>query len=256
MNVPRAVAGVLEPPSWSRLRRILGEAPPSARASVYLRQTARTVSRPQRAAGTPLSRRTIRPRSQALGLTLIEMLVVLVLVSLLGTLLIQGTGFFLGKYATVKRVHRESSLAVLSQHWFISSVQAMVPSRVEAMRFAGDASSFEGVTLQALAAEPGLPVRARWSIEADGASEAVVYAQEDGESWTVLDSDHEGGLAFQYADSQGVWHDHWPIETDSRNPPRERIPSMVRLVSTTGRTVWLARTDLFPAPVSNYREDE
>ena len=30
---------------------------------------------------------------------------------------------------------------------------------------------------------------------------------------------------------------------------------MVRLISTAGRTVWLARTDLFPEPVPNYRED-
>ena len=34
-------------------------------------------------------------------------------------------------------------VAVLSQHWFISSVQTIVPSHVEARRFAGDASSFE-----------------------------------------------------------------------------------------------------------------
>ena len=183
------------------------------------------------------------------------MLVVLVLVSLLGTLLVQGTGFFLGKYATVKRVHRDASVAALRQHWFISTVQAMVPSHIEARRFVGDASSFEGVTLQALAAEPGLPVRTRWSIEADGASQAVVYAQEDGESWTVLAADDEGGLAFQYADLAGAWHDRWPVETDSRNPPRERIPRMVRLISTPGRTVWLARTDLFPEPVPNYSED-
>ena len=188
------------------------------------------------------------------------MLVVLVLVSLLGTLLMQGTGFFLGKYATVKRVHRDASLAALRQHWFISTVQAMVPSRVEARRFAGDSASFEGVTLQALAAEPGLPVRARWSIEAEGASAAVLYSQEGGESWTVLDSedseDSEAeGLAFQYADSAGQWHEHWPISRDEANPPRERIPRMVRLVSTAGRTMWLARTDLFPEPVPNYRED-
>ena len=189
-----------------------------------------------------------------LGLTLIEMLVVLVLVSLLGTLLVQGTGFFLGKYATVKRVHRDASLSVLRQHWFISTVQAMVPSRVEARRFEGDESSFEGVTLQALAAEAGLPVRARWSIDGGGASQDVVYAQEDGESWTVLSSKDER-LAFQYADSAGRWHGHWPIASDDGKPPRERIPRMIRLVSTTGRTVWLARTDLFPEPVPNYAEE-
>lgn len=195
--------------------------------------------------------------SRCRGLTLIEMLVVLVLVSLLGTLLIQGLGFFLGKYTTAKRVHREASLATLRQHWFISTVQAMVPSHLEARRFAGDASSFEGVTLQPLAADPGLPVRARWSIAAggDGGSAAVVYAQEDGASWTVLVSDEED-LEFQYADSAGRWHDRWPIASGAPRPSTERIPRMVRLVSDARRTLWLASLDLFPEPVPNYLVDE
>ena len=195
--------------------------------------------------------------SRCRGLTLIEMLVVLVLVSLLGTLLIQGLGFFLGKYATAKRVHREASLATLRQHWFISTVQAMVPSRPEARRFAGDASSFEGVTLQPLAADPGFPVRARWSITAggDGGSAAVVYAQEDGAPWTVLLSDEED-LEFQYADSAGRWHDRWPIASGAGGPSPERIPRMVRLVSDARRTLWLASLDLFPEPVPNYLADE
>ena len=184
------------------------------------------------------------------GLTLIEMLVVLVLVSLLGTLLIQGAGFFLGKYATVQRVHREASLAELRQHWFVSTLQAMVPSKVEARRFAGDASSFEGVTLQALAGEPGQPLRVRWSIDAGGESPAVVYAEEDAAPWTVLRADDEA-LAFQYADSTRQWHERWPVTGDTL----ERIPRMVRLVSGSGRTLWLAHLDLFPEPVPNYREE-
>ena len=200
-------------------------------------------------------------RKRSLGLTLIEMLVVLVLVSLLGTLLIQGTGFFLGKIATVKRIHREAAHAALGQHWFISSVQAMVPSRLEARRFVGDASSFEGVTLQGLASEPGQPVRARWSIDfdddfdgdGDDESAIVVYDQERGEPWTVLVSDDDG-LVFQYADSTGHWHDRWPVPGNARSPHRERIPRMVRLRSPSGRSVWLARLDLFPEPVANYLE--
>ena len=194
------------------------------------------------------------PRA-APGLTLLEMLVVLILVSLLGTLLIQGIGFFLGKYAMATRVHRDASVAALRQHWFISTVQAMVPSRIEAGRFTGDAASFEGVTLQALAAESGLPVRVRWSIDPDGASESVVYTQEGGgRPWTVLASD-EDGLAFQYADSSGHWHDRWPSVSDTRSPSRERIPCMVRLVTPSGRWVWLARLELFPRPVPNHREE-
>ena len=49
------------------------------------------------------------------------------------------------------------------------------------------------------------------------------------------------------------WHNS--LSRDEAHPPRERIPRMVRLVSTAGRTMWLARTDLFPEPVPNYRED-
>ena len=194
-------------------------------------------------------------RRAALGLTLIEMLVVLVLVSLLGTLLIQGTGYMLGKYATVKRVHREASLATLRQHWFVSSVQAMVPSAIEARQFAGDASALEGVTLQALAAEPGLPVRARWSIDDDEASAVVSYAEESGESWQVL-TKADAGLAFQYADSAGHWHDRWPIEANPGIPPRDRVPRMVRMIAPSRQVVWLAHIDLFPEPVVNFREEQ
>ena len=184
------------------------------------------------------------------GLTLIEMLVVLVLVALLSTLLIQGVGFFLGKYAAVKRVHRESSLATLHQQWFVASVQAMVPSHLDARSFAGDASSFDGVTLQPLAAEPGLPVRARWSIGHDGEPKSVFYTEEGGTTWTVWTSDG-GRLAFQYADAARQWHDRWPVASDTR----EHIPRMVRLIATNGRTVWLAALDLFPEPIPNYREN-
>ena len=204
---------------------------------------------PAHSLAAPAPRSAARSR-RARGLTLIEMLVVLVLVSLLGTLLIQGAGFFLGKYAVVKRTHREASLAELRQHWFVSTLQAMLSSKLEARRFAGDASSFEGVTLQALAAEPGQPARVRWSIQGDGASSAVLYAEEDAAPWTVLRTD-DGALAFQYADSDRQWHAQWQPEPDAR----ERIPRMVRLVSSDGRTLWLARLELYPEAVPNYREE-
>ena len=178
------------------------------------------------------------------------MLVVLVLVSLLGTLLIQGGGFFLGQYATVKRVHRDSSLAELRQHWFVSTLQAMVPSKLESRHFTGDAFALEGVTLQALAAEPGMPVRVRWSIDGERGSQDVRYAEGNAVSWAVLSTEH-GALAFQYADSERRWHERWPLADDAR----ERIPHMVRLVSGEGRTLWLARLDLHPEPVPNYREE-
>ena len=181
----------------------------------------------------------------ARGLTLVEMLVVLVLVSLLGTLVIQGTGFFLGQYAAIDRIQRDSSLAALREHWFASTVAAMIPSRLAARRFVGNNAAFEGVTLQPLAAEAGRPVRVRWSIEAG----RVLYTERGSQPWTVL-SVRDGTLMFQYADTAGGWRERWP-----QHEKREYIPRMVRLRSSDGRVLWLAHFDLFSEPVPNYREE-
>ena len=190
-------------------------------------------------------RRRRTTQAAARGLTMVEMLVVLVLVSLLGTLVIQGTGFFLGQFATVKRVHREAAHADLRDHWFASTVEAILPSRQEARRFVGDGTFFEGVTLQPLAAAAGRPLHVRWFIEGG----RVLYSEHGVEPWTIL-GEQGGGLSFQYADSSRQWLERWPIEGS-----REHIPRMVRLLSSDGRTLWLAHFDLYPEPIPNYREE-
>ena len=122
--------------------------------------------------------RSVSARRTASGLTLLEMLVVFVLASLVGTLLIQGAGFFLGQYDTVKRIGREASSEALQQRWFASTVHAMVPYLATDRRFVGDFGSFQGVTMQPLRARSGVPVAARWSIVAGAAGTAVVYAEQ------------------------------------------------------------------------------
>ena len=183
------------------------------------------------------------------GLTLLEMLVVMVLVSLLSTLVIQGVGFFLGKYEIVRRVQHEASLGLLRQHWFVSTVQGMVPRFQENLRFSGDASSFQGLTIQPLAAEPGMPVRVRWFINQDGDFPVIAYAEEGDVEWNLLVVER-AGLSFQYADADAQWHDRWPVSAASR----QRIPRMVRLRAATGQTLWLVHLKLFPVPVQNYRD--
>ena len=82
-------------------------------------------------------RRNRRTGGTTAGLTLVEMLVVLVLASLLGTVIVQGTGFFLGQYARVQRVQLDVNEAALFEHWFVSTVAAALPSRVETRQFVG-----------------------------------------------------------------------------------------------------------------------
>ena len=195
----------------------------------------------------------VRPRSVGLhvrGLTLLECLVVLVVTSLLSSLVIQGFGFFLGHYQRVTRIGQASALALRQQHWFVSTVQGMVPSLHDRRRFKGEGGGFAGVTLHPLAAQPGRPVKVRWSIDTrEGGSSVVVYREEGAVEWTVLNLP-EAGLSFQYADEAGRWYDHWPVDPRSR----QGIPSLLRLVSDSGRAVWLARPDLFSRPVTNFRD--
>ena len=184
------------------------------------------------------------------GLSLLEMLVVLVLTALLSTLLIQGLGLFLSGTESVRRHSGTAAAATLPQRWFTATVSGMMPYLDPERAFTGDGSAFEGLTLASLTDEPGLPRRIRWSITADG---LVRYAEigelgDEGLEWTIL---HTPGtaLAFEYAGRNGGWRNLW------RASPNERqwIPSQVRLVADGGRVLWLARLSLHPVPVVNFR---
>ena len=228
------------------------------------------------------------------GLTLLEMLVVFLLASLVGTLLIQGAGFFLGQYDTVKRIGREASSEALQQRWFASTVHAMVPYIAADRRFVGDFDSFQGVTTQALRAPSGVPVAVRWSIVAGEAGTAVVYAEQpspcpsDGrvKNNTATEVARSTGRDGRYVDpARGLdaiacgagdarFEDiRWTVfEFDEplvfvyagldgawrTNWPvdgvQEWIPREVRLVTPTAQTVWASSFGLYHRPVRNPRD--
>ena len=242
----------------------------------------------------PPCSRSVLARRTASGLTLLEMLVVFVLASLVGTLLIQGTGFFLGQYDTVKRIGREASSEALQQHWFASTVHAMVPYLAADRRFVGDSQFFQGVTIQPLSSRSGIPVAARWSIVAGEAGTAVVYAEQPspcpsdarGGNRTATQTPrsvgwdtHSGNVAQGVGDlacaaGTAPFEDtHWTVleSADSltfeyagldrvwqeRWPvdgAREWIPRQVRLVTSAGQTVWTATFALHQEPVGNPRD--
>ena len=194
-------------------------------------------------------RRTANPRHA--GLTLVELLVTLLLVSMLGTLLVQSIAFFAAHYERVQRVARDAARADLQQRWFASSVQGLVPLGIPARRFAGSPAEFRGTTLLPLEAAAGLPVQVRWSIAAGqddrGLPASVVgYAEDGGPRRRVLA--RAAPLAFQYADAAQTWHDRWPPESD-QEPSPEWTPSQVLLVAgQPGRELWRASVDATPMP--------
>ena len=194
------------------------------------------------------------PASRSRGLTLLEMLVVLVLTALVGTLVAQGLGFFLGKYDAVRRHQFQANQAGLQQRWFVSSVQSMVPLIQSERGFFGESSGFEGTSMQPLGSEPGLPRRIGWQIVLEESNTHLYYLEKDVDTtkeainWRVR-SEPLASWSFEYADANGQWHDRWPV-VDSRIA---RIPRMVRLVNDAGQTLWLVRLNLYPEPVANFR---
>ena len=188
------------------------------------------------------------------GFTVMEMLAVLTLVSLLGTLLVQGLGFFAARYEAVKRSHRDVDSFALWQHWFAATVNGIVPVGVRARRFRGDATTFSGTSLQPLAGDGGVPAVVRWTV-AEG--QAAVLYQEEGLAATPeqpiawrLPLGGDSALSFSYADRQGRWHDAWP----TRAAPLEWTPTLIRLGTNTAgetRTVWIARVEAASYPMPN-----
>ena len=196
--------------------------------------------------------RSARPKAPAnsRGLTLMEMLVVLTLVSLLGTSLVQALGFFAARYEAVTRSHRAADFSAMQQRWFETSVGGIVPVGVFARAFDGGPAGFVGTTLQPLAAEPGLPTVARWAIAAEQPP-VLLYAEEgatggDAQVWR-LPAPARGRLSFQYADRGGAWHNEWPPK-----PSRgEWTPRLVRLVVDDQETLWVAQVETSPFPLPN-----
>ena len=192
--------------------------------------------------------RTAGWRMGGAGVSLLEMLVVLVLASLLSTLLVQGLGFFLAGMEAVQRHSGRAASLAMQQRWFTSTVGAMVPYLAPDRNFIGDAAAFEGVTLEPLNAPPGLPRKIRWSIADD---DSVRYAEGDELGWIVL-QEPDAALRFEYAGRDGEWRTQWRALPQTR----QWIPSLVRLTAEDGRVLWLAGLALHPEPVLNFLIDD
>ena len=233
-------------------------------------------------------------RRTASGLTLLEMLVVFVLASLVGTLLIQGAGFFLGQYDNVKRIGREASSDALQQRWFASTVRGFVPYRAVDRRFVGDAQSFRGVTLAPLRGSSGIPVAARWSIVSGERGTTVVYDEQQtpcrpglrradqSRAPTIRSDGGTTGRGQAIQDRGDIACDagiaafadvRWTVLESAESLAfeyagldrvwrkhwpveglRELIPRQVRLATPAGQAIWSASFGLHFMPVANPRD--
>jgi general secretion pathway protein J len=128
------------------------------------------------------------------GLTLMEMLVVLVLTSLIATLLLQGTTFLYGSHERVNYHLKLMQKDILPDSWFRASVAKLVASLDEDAGFSGNANGFRGYSYASVMEQEGKLVRVEWRL---------TETTQGVELW-LAQSGHENLLTRQWADAQSA----------------------------------------------------
>ncbi|MEM7017377.1 MAG: hypothetical protein AAF512_08575 [Pseudomonadota bacterium] len=169
-------------------------------------------------------------RRKIIGLTLLEMLVVLVLTSLLSLLLFQGLG-----YALTLRTRFVDQLDNLRQgaiqaHWFRSSTAGLIADYEDTPNnhvFKGDEKSFNGLTLVPLDEYAGVPTLFKWELETRQDMQVLRYHRSNAEVWDIAQWQlRDAESSFRYLGHDGKWHDEWPPR-QGLEPPQ--LPKAIML---------------------------
>lgn len=148
---------------------------------------------------------TRRPQA---GMTLMEVLVTLVLISLATMLMFQT----LGSYRIAKeRVAAQSGTVdrrALFEAWFRESVRGLHATRRVA--FKGSGREFEGLTLAPASGATGAGKALRWSLRERARGDwLIAYAEGGTPRWDLPFSDTRSA-SFAYLDEAGELHEVWP----------------------------------------------
>lgn len=188
------------------------------------------------------------------GLTLVELLVVMVLASLLVTLFTQTVGLALLTLSRVTSYQETAAEELLQQNWFITSVSAIVSHETSDWRFVGDSRTFTALTLEPLAADSGVPTMMRWRLKAPLSGEGmdVIYSEGSAVSWKLASLPFENA-EFEYLSRDKGWVTSWRQE-DIR---REYIPKQVRLKRADGGSAvwWIADLQNYHQPIPDTRDE-
>jgi len=181
-------------------------------------------------------------RRSARGLTLLELLVTLVLVSLIVGIVWQA----LGQLARIERLLAGTQLQSLNQalraEWVRGALEGLLPGDAAAGdRFKGSALELVGLTAEAPAYPSPVVARVSLSIEYSVASNttALWLRQPDGDKrrstsviplptplLTPLLSWPGRSGRLRYLDAAGTWQDRWPVSDEPGGPA---LPSAILL---------------------------
>jgi len=183
------------------------------------------------------------------GLTLLEMMVVLLIASMALTLGFQSLGQWRRADAAISGITGETRQMALTRSWLEESLRSLTPVEPTVVTsgslgrsddsgiFQGDRQKFSGLSLNGVLSARGGSTQVTWQVH-----------RQDGETQLQLTENEQTltlplpGIAeadFGYVDRQGRLHAQWPPALGLA----DQLPSTValRLVGSTGRQrVWAA----------------
>ncbi|WP_433853558.1 PulJ/GspJ family protein [Stenotrophomonas nitritireducens] len=140
------------------------------------------------------------------GLTLLEMLVVLLIASMAISLGYQSLGQWQRANAAISSISGATQQATLTEYWFESSLRSLIP--LQEVEFQGARDRLSGIATQPTQSHQGGATGTEWSTRHEGANQFLTLV-EDGKQ---LDLPLPGVVSatFGYLDKEGRTHDQWP----------------------------------------------
>ncbi|ACO77827.1 hypothetical protein AvCA_16120 [Azotobacter vinelandii CA] len=160
--------------------------------------------------------------SRQRGMTLLELLVVMTLLALIGSLLMQGFGNALSLYERVQRRQLDSIPLELGYGWFAATLAGTQAELDPPRQFRGDGRSLEGVTHRPLLGLPGQVSFFAWRLEEGiGGRLQLTYSQPGQLQWVIATWPAGSQGQFVYRSLQGGPAERWPEaaeQTDGQIP--------------------------------------
>ncbi|WP_395338811.1 type II secretion system protein J [Ningiella sp. W23] len=174
------------------------------------------------------------------GFTLLEMMVVLVIVSLITVLMMQGFSFVVGLQDRIRNQLVKTQDTELREQWFRLVTRSFQRGRQsDNANFSADAFEMSGLVLQPLNRGTGLPTKVRWRIEQEG-DYSILYYDEAEDEPVVIFEWLNAEVEFRYLNSSGELQDEWPVEEEEQDIfaelPSPPLPKGIMLIDTSEET--------------------
>ena len=154
------------------------------------------------------------------GLTLLEMMVVLLIASMAVTLAFQSLGQWQRVRAAISAITGTNQQALLTEQWFETSLRGLLAT--DEQPFKGEKNQITGISMQPVQLHQGGSIGIEWSLE-NRRQGWFLQLKEQSQSPLQLPLPDVKEAFFLFLDKEGKPHEEWPPRLGLHNPLPEAI---------------------------------